>query len=343
MPDSPQRIGIVGAGSIVRQRHLPELRAIDGVQVVAVANSTPASALKFISDEGLDARASGNWEEVVNSPDVDIVWIGAHPNLHEPATVAALHAGKHVFCQARMARDLPEARRMLAVSDDSPGLVTMLCPAPYGLRQDPFIRQLLADKIVGDITHLHMESLNGSFLDPSAPAHWRQRKELSGRNVMTLGIYTEVMQRWFGKIDWVEASGRIATPVRQSYRVEIPEELEVDAFFAQGFSAKWNFSNIHKGPPSDALTLQGSNGTLRIDFRTEEIRLERDGKVSLLQTPDALSRPWRVERDFIDAVRAPTAPRPHPTFEDGLAYMEVVHAVEDARLSGSRVPVGKLP
>lgn len=341
MPDSTQRIGIVGAGAIVRQRHLPELRGIDGVQVVAIANSTLASAAKFLSDEGLDARASGNWEEVVNYPDVDIVWIGAHPNLHEPVTVASLQAGKHVFCQARMARDLPEARRMLAVADGSPGLVTMLCPAPYGLRQDPFIRRLLADKVVGDLTHLHMESLNASFLDPSAPAHWRQRKEVSGRNVMTLGIYTEVMQRWFGKIDWVEASGRIATPVRQGCRVEIPEELEVAAFFAQGFSAKWNFSNIHDGPPSDTLTLRGSGGTLRIDFRTEEIRLERDGMVSLLETPDVLSRPWRVERDFIDAVRAPAAPRPHPTFQDGVAYMEVVHAVEDARLSGSRVSIGK--
>ena len=305
--------------------------------MVAVANSTPASAEKFLSDEELDARAIGSWEELVNAPDVDVVWIGAHPNLHEPVTVAALRAGKHVFCQARMARDLPEARRMLAAANGSPGLITMLCPPPYGLRQDPFIRQLITDKVVGDIEHLHLESLNGSFRDPSSPTHWRQRKEVSGRNVMTLGIYTEVMQRWFGKLDWVEASGRVATPVRQGYRVEIPEELEVAAFFAQGFPAKWNFSNIHKGPPSDALTLRGSSGTLRIDFLTEEVRLERDGEVSLLETPAPLSRPWRVERDFMEAVQHPAAPRPHPTFENGVAYMEVVHAVEDARRSGARV------
>lgn len=337
MSASPLRIGIVGAGAIVRQRHLPGLRELEGAQVVAVANSTPASANKFLAEEGLDARAVGSWEELVDAPDVDVVWVGARPDLHEPVTVAALDAGKHVFCQARMARDLPEARRMLAAADASPGLVTMLCPPPYGLRQDPFIRQLIAGKVAGDIEELHLESLNGSFLDPSAPAHWRQRKEVSGRNVMTLGIYTEVMQRWFGKIDWVEATGRVATPVRQAYRVEIPEELEVAARFARGFPAKWNFSTIHKGPPSDALTLRGSSGTLRIDFLTGEIRLEKDGGVSMLETPAPLSRPWRVERDFIEAVQNPAAPRPHPTFEDGVAYMEVVHAVEDARLSGTCV------
>ncbi len=336
MSASPLRIGIVGAGSIVRQRHLPGLREICGVKVVAVANSTPTSAEKFIVDEGLDARAVRSWKELVDAPDVDVVWVGARPDLHEPVTVAALQAGKHVFCQARMARDLREARRMLVAANASPGLVTMLCPPPYGLRQDRFIRQLIAGKVVGDIEQLHLESLNGSFLDPSAPAHWRQRKEVSGRNVMTLGIYTEVMQRWFGKIDWVEAAGRVATPVRQDYRMEIPEELEVAAFFAQGLPAKWNFSNIHKGPPSDALTLRGSSGALRIDFLTEEIRLEREGEDSPLETPAPLSRPWRVERDFIEAVRDLASPRPHPTFEDGVAYMEVVHAVEDARLSGAR-------
>lgn len=340
MPLPPLRIGIVGAGSIVRQRHLPGLRGIAGVEVVAVANSAPASAQKFISDEGLGARPVARWEELVRSPDVDIVWVGAHPNLHGPVTVAALRAGKHVFCQARMARDLPEARRMMAAADASPDLVTMLCPPPHGLRQDPFVRLLLADKVVGDITGLHLESLNASFADPSAPAHWRQRREISGRNVMTLGIYTEVLQRWFGKIEWVEAAGRIATPLRQGYRVEVPEELEVAARFAQGFSANWVFSNIRQGPPSDSLTLQGTAGTLRIDFLTEEIRLEKNGAATVLETPDALSRPWRVEQDFIAAVRSPSPPRPRPTFADGIAYMEVVHAVEDARLSASRTPVG---
>lgn len=341
MSGSPIRIGMVGAGSIVRQRHLPGLRRIDGVRVVAVANSTPASAGKFIGEEGLDARACGNWEELANAADVEVVWIGTHPNLHEPITTAALRAEKHVFCQARMARDLPEARRMLAAAEVSPALVTMLCPPPYGLRQDAFIRRLISEKIVGDIRHLHLESLNGDFLDSSSPAHWRQRRETSGRNVMTLGIYTEIMQRWFGGIAWVEATGRIATPVRHGYRVEIPEELQVEAGFAGGFTGTWDFSNIHKGPASQALTVRGSSGTLKIDFLTEEIRLEKNGKGSLLETPDAFSRPWQVEKDFIEAVRNPGSPRPHPTFEDGVAYMEVVHAVEDARLSGVRVPVGQ--
>lgn len=310
---------------------------MDGVTVVSVANSTRASAEKFIREEHLAARPLENWETLVSDPDIDIVWIGTHPHLHEPITLAALHADKHVFCQARMARDLPEARRMLAAARNAPSRVTMLCPPPFGLRQDAFIRSLLAEKIVGEILQIHLESLNGMFLDPTAPPHWRQRRELSGRNVMTLGIYTEVLQRWFGTIDWVEASGRVATPERHGYRVEIPEELEVRSAFTGGFSATWHFSNIHDSSPVEALTVRGSDGILRLNFLTEEIHLEKNGAVSSLATPLTLSRPWQVERDFVEAVRNPHSPRPHPTFEDGIAYMSVVHAVEDARLSGTRV------
>jgi predicted dehydrogenase len=339
MPVTPLRIGIVGAGSIVRQRHLPGFRQLEGVRVAAVANSTPDSARRFIDEVNLDARVVGTWEELANAADIDVVWVGAYPCVHEPVTAAALSAGKHVFCQARMAGDLPAARRMLAAALAAPELVTMLCPPPYGLRQDAFIRQLLAERVIGDIEGLQLESLNGAFLDPKAPAHWRQRREVSGRNTMTLGIYAEVLRRWFGEISWVEATGRVATPSRQGYRVEIPEELEVHCCFAQGFPAKWEFSTVHDGPQSDVLTLLGSDGTLKIDFLTELIQLERSGLVSELDCPAVLSRPWQVEKDFIEAVRNPGGPRPHPDFQDGVAYMKVVQAVENARLTGARVRV----
>lgn len=318
---------------------MPGLQKIGGVRVTAVANSTTESAARFLREENLDARIAKDWKELAAADDVDVVWIGAHPNLHEPVTIAALQAGKHVFCQARMARDLAEARRMLAASELAPELVTMLCPPPYGLRQDEHIKSLLAKKVAGEIKGLTLESLNGEYLNPATPAHWRQRREVSGKNVMTLGIYTEVLQRWFGPIVWVEAEGRIATPVRQGYRVEIPEELVVRAGFADGTPATLIFSTIHEGSPTHTLALDGSTGTLTIDFLTEEIRLTQGEGFSILETPDLLSQPWSVENDFVEAVRDPSKPRPRPTFADGVAYMKVVEAVHEARRSGTRVSI----
>ncbi len=287
-------------------------------------------------DADISADVVADWQKLVTRPDLDIIWVGARPDLHEPTVVAALAAGKHVFCQARMARDLREARRMFEASERRPDLVTMLCPPPYGLEADAFIRDVLAG-LPGPVRQLHLESLNGQFLDPTAPAHWRQRREISGKNVMTLGIYTEVLQRWFGDIREVRATGRIRTPVRAGYKVTIPEELSVTADFASGIPARLDFSNIHDGPATERLTVDYEGGSVVFDFLSNEIVRTTGSVRDVLVPPPSSLRPWQVERDFISAVENPDAPRPHPTFRDGISYMRVVDAVEEARLSGNCV------
>src|SRR4029450_13383806 len=105
--------------------------------------------------------------------------------MHSAVTVSALEAGKHVFCQARMANDRTEAEEMLAASKRYPELVTMLCPPPYGLRADLLVKKLLPENFIGQPHHVRLQSFNGNWLDPDAQAHWRQRIELSGLNVLT--------------------------------------------------------------------------------------------------------------------------------------------------------------
>lgn len=332
----PLRVGIVGAGAIVRVRHWPGLKAIEGVTLAAVANSTEASAQRFLDEVGADAAIMPDWPSLVASPDIDIVWIGAHPNLHEPVTTLALASGKHVFCQARMARNHDEAQRMLSAAEARPDLVTMLCPPPYGLRHDAFIRRLLSDQILGPIRHLHLRSLNGAFLDPAAPPHWRQSREINGCNVMTLGIYTEVLQRWFGDIASLEADGDVTTPIRHGTPISIPDRLTVRAQFATGVEATLEFSNVDHNAPQESLVITGDAGALTADFAAETLTFQSEDRTELLTPPPELDRPWQVERDFITAVRNPSAPRPHPTFRDGTAYMRVVDAVESARISAVR-------
>lgn len=320
------KIGIVGAGGIVRDRHLPNLREIDGVEIVAVANSSLTRSASFCAAHAPEAEPMGDWRELIARPDLDIVWIGATPFLHRSVTIAALEAGKHVFCQARMAPNLAEAREMLAVSEKFPNQVTMLCPPPYGLRNDVFIRQVLESGRIGEVRSLELRSRNASTLDATLPPHWRQRREISGYNVMTLGIYTEVLQRWFGDVAAVSGTARIFTPKRGDYPIEIPEQLDVLAEFGSGVTGVLRFSSIHTGESEETLEIVGSRSTLRVNFAKDEITLAGEA----VPNPPELDRPWRVERDFIDAVQNLTAPRPRPTFADGVAYMAVVEAVHFA-------------
>src|SRR3982074_2757389 len=209
------RVGIVGAGGIVRTRHLPALKKNPDVEIVAISNSSYDSAEKFCREQVPQATPMRNWADLLAVPDLDIIWIGTPPYMHSAVTISALEAGKHVFCQARMSMDLAEAEEMLAASKRYPELVTVLCPPPYGLRGDLLVKKLLAENYIGRPHHVRLQSLTSAYLDPDAPAHWRQRIEISGLNVLTLGIYVEVLQRWLGDITGVFARGKVLRPGRR--------------------------------------------------------------------------------------------------------------------------------
>src|SRR5258705_10486812 len=67
------RIGIVGAGNIVRTRHLPALKKNSDVEIVAVSNSTYESSERFCRENALEALPIRNWAELVSTPDIDII------------------------------------------------------------------------------------------------------------------------------------------------------------------------------------------------------------------------------------------------------------------------------
>ena len=282
-----------------------------------------------------------NWPELLALPDIDIIWIGTPPVMHSAITVSALEAGKHVFCQARMSMDLVEAEEMLAASKRYPELVTMLCPPPMGMRADLLVKKLLAEDYIGRPHHVRLQSFSSNYLDPGAPPHWRQRIEISGLNILTLGIYVEVLQRWLGDINGVFARGKIIHPIRQGYEVIIPDLLTVLCAFDNGAEGVLEFSGIDALAPSDRVEIYGSSGTLTYDFGSDVVQAGKVGDrcLHVVELPAELETEWRVEEDFLAAVKSRGRVRPHPNFEDGLRYMRVVQAVADSRAGNEWVAI----
>src|SRR5262249_39945751 len=136
-----------------------------------------------------------DWRDLVRAADVDAVCIGTWPYLHCAITEEALAQGKHVLCEARMAMDAAEGRRMLAAARRASHLVTQLVPAPHTLEVDASIVKLLAERYVGDVLAVDVQSSGGQFVEPDAPFHWRQDSSLSGVNVLNMGIWYEAMMR----------------------------------------------------------------------------------------------------------------------------------------------------
>jgi predicted dehydrogenase len=284
-----------------------------------------------------------NWADLVALPDLDIIWIGTPPYMHSAVTISALEAGKHVFCQARMAMDLAEAEEMLAVSKRYPELVTMLCPPPFGMRGDLLVKKMIAENFIGNPHDVRLQSFTSNYLNPEAPAHWRQKIEISGLNVLTLGIYVEVLQRWLGDISGVFARGKILYPDRRGYRVIIPDLVNVLCKFDNGAEGVLEFSGVNVSDESDRVEIYGSKGTLVYDFANDKIRAGKYGSREFndVDLPPELTSEWRVEDDFIAAVKSKGRIRPHPDFEDGVRYMRVVQAVADSRARNEWVEIKK--
>src|SRR2546421_8495696 len=120
------RIGIIGAGGIVRSRHLPALRGIEGVEVIAVCNRSRESGAA-VAREFAIPEVMTDWRALVARDNLQAIFVGTWPYTHAEMSIAALDAGKHVFCQARMARNLAEAREMLGAAERHPQQVATLC------------------------------------------------------------------------------------------------------------------------------------------------------------------------------------------------------------------------
>ena len=327
----PVRIGIVGAGANTRAKHIPGLQRLDGVTIVSVANRRRESAERVASQFGIPAVYE-DWRDLVHAPDTDAIVIGTWPNLHGPVTLAALAAGKHVLCEARMAMNAAEARAMWAEARRHPELVAQVVPAPFTLRVDNTVQRLLSEGYLGRLLAVDVRVTSGTFLDTDAPLHWRQDADLSGVNVMSLGIWYESLMRWIGAATNVQARGKVFVPARRdpltgaAKAVHIPEHLVVTADMACGAQATFLLSQVTGGVNTCEVLLFGSEGTLR--FANDGLtgcRYDRAGFTEI-SIPPGEAGAWRVEEEFIGAIRG-SERIARTTFEDGVRYMEFTEAV----------------
>lgn len=338
------RVGIVGAGDNTRRRHIPGLRAVPGVQIEGVANRTAASTAHAATTFGIPKQYP-SWKELVQDPDIDAVVIGTWPNLHCEVTCAALAAGKHVLCEARMARNVAEARTMQAAAAAHPDRVAMIVPSPFGLVVDSEINELLKDHFIGELREVVVLGVDDQFHDYSKSLHWRQNADISGFNVLTLGIMHETLLRWVPQPTRVFAQSHIFEPLRPdpngsgNLRVTVPDSVQALTQIPGGARGIYHFSGIDLHGPGKQIHLYGSSGTIKVTFSDQErVYLGRVGVPELreLVIPPAKLGAWRVEAEFIGAIRGEEPVR-RTDFASGLQYMEFTEAVARSAASGAPV------
>lgn len=343
---TPIRIGFIGLGGICRARHVPGLRAIPGVELVVVANRSEASSRAAAEECGIPEIAA-SWTDVVARDDIDAVIIGTWPYMHHPVSIAALGAGKHVFCQARMAMNYREACEMKAAADRS-GKVAMVCPVPIGLSVDATIARLLRDEMLGPLRLVRVQGLYDTFARPEALMGWRKDHRFSGLNALTLGMYVEVIHRWFGPTAHVSAfthtfvNQRIDTSGKSTH-VRIPDQFLVNTRLKSGLDVQYVLSGA-VADGRDRIEIHGTEAAVLYDVTDDALFYLTDGRTAC----PVQARPeerydvnnWDVEARFIRAIRDGVPVR--PDFDEGCRYMQVVQAVYDSAEAERVVHVNSL-
>ncbi len=340
MAEANLRVGFIGAGGICRNRHLPELKQIEGIDLIAVCNRSVDSGNAVAREFGF-ATVMTDWRKLVQRDDVDAVFIGTWPSMHCEMSIAALAAGKHVFCQARLCMDWDEAKAMRDMAIRHPNQVSMVCPPPHRMPWEPAICQLLAEEALGEVHTVEAVCLSAANADPQKVT-WRERVEFSGLQALAVGIYAETLNAWVGEYDTLFAT--TATPIErktdergQSYDIRIPQVVCVQGRLTNGIVATEHHSGVSQHAQQQHITIRGTNGTLRVS-PMRSIEFAKAGEdLQPLEVAPQQQRPWRVERDFVEAVRAAQRGETwsvSPDFTEAARYMRKVQAIHDSAGKG---------
>jgi len=130
------KYGIIGCGGIAQSKHLPSIKKIADVEIIALCDIIPAKAEK-LNKELNDGKGKvfNDYRELLKE-DLDVVCVLTPNNSHCEITVSALNAGKHVMCEKPMAKNYEEAKAMLSAKDKSGKLLTIAYQNRY--RADSF-------------------------------------------------------------------------------------------------------------------------------------------------------------------------------------------------------------
>ena len=340
------RLGIIGLGGICRERHIPGFKKISGVTIQAVANRSRGSSERAARDCGIP-DVCDTWMEIIEREDINTVLVGTWPYLHCEVSIAALKAGKHVFCQARMARNREEAELMYDAACMS-NKVAALCPVPIGMSYDRAIARLLQENTIGAVRYVSVRSFSNAWVDAAMPMIWRKDHRVSGLNMQTFGMYIEVMHRWFGNTRRVSAETFLYTNERRddsgSYTpVYIPDQITVNTVIGDNLPVQYVISGV-SGVADDTIDIYGDRGALHYEVNADVLFLRQDRSLTPLRLHPSEEYDldnWSVEADFVTAIREGIPY--HPDFADGLRYMRVLQAAYDSAASGQHIEVSQEP
>lgn len=179
----PVRWGILGTAGIAESAFLPSLREAGGGVALVVASRDPVRAESWVAEHGVERGVQG-YDRVLDDPSIEAVYIPLPNGLHAEWTIAALEAGKAVFCEKPLCATPEESARVLQVARTASGPLWEAFVFPFHDQMDR-VRRVIAAGTIGEVREI--SSRFHFLLDD--PEDIRMLAELAGGAIQDVGCY----------------------------------------------------------------------------------------------------------------------------------------------------------
>ena len=368
IPESTLGVGIIGvspARGWAATAHIPALRALPNYEIRALSGHSAESARAAGEVFGVSAVFSDH-KQLVSQPDVDVVAVTVKVPHHRELVSAALAAGKAVYCEWPLGRDLDDARAMAAHAAKQ-GVRTVV-----GLqaRQAPaieFVQGLLRDGYVGEVLSTTMVGLSVPGGVVGQPNAYMLDKR-NGANVLTIAVghSLDLLNYVLGEFTDLSAVSNLRRPLitieetGERLVKTAADQIAVIGTLTSGATASVHVREAVAGGTGFLWEINGTDGTLRITANAaypEIYPLTVAGahgrsEPAKLVLPAVLTQKWpaltrlegapayNVGRAYA-AFAADIENGTHtvPDFADAVRRHEVIAAIERSAASGERVKV----
>ena len=344
----PPRLTLSGFGQLAREVHLPILRRMAGVRLIAIADiqTTRREEAHRLFPE---ARVYESQEEMLVSSPCDGVIISASPSVHASLARGAIQKSKHVYLEKPAAATLAEAVRLVETWRGS-GLVGMMGFNYRFSRAIESMREKMEAGCVGRIQIIRSVFSASARVLPE----WKASRNTGGGALLDLGSHHIDLFRYLcgSEIETVQAHVRSGRTEDDSVILQMTMRngVAIQSFFSLG------------AVEEDIIEVYGDAGKLTVDrYALEDVQFTppsfKRGRLLRFanQVASVVPRPgwWKKLRSpwhepsyeaaftqFVAAMRG-EAVRQYPDFEDGLRCQVVIDAAERSAQAGLPMPCGE--
>ena len=302
------RVGLIGTG-YMGKAHAIALRSVPAVfplsakvECEMLAEVNDQLAAEKAIELGFN-RSTGDWLELVNDPNIDVVDICSPNYLHKEMALAAIAAGKHVYSEKPLALNAQDALEMTLAAEKA-GVKTLV---GFNYAKNPasqLAKEIIANGEIGEVVHFRGTHNEDYLADPMTPFSWRLKREFSGSGTLgDMGSHIIHMAQYLVG-DIIAVNGDLQTVIKQRSlpgqpgqvgTVENEDQAHAMVRFANGAIGTIESSRIACGRKM-GLTYEvtGTKGTIIFDQeRMAELKLitrgsnpSREGFKTILVGPE---------------------------------------------------------